>query len=240
MYAKAFALLALSVLSLSAQAAPAASNSPSKSGSASSSASVTASATETPVTLPIPTQLGFPTSVVTLSYAVDWVNVHADGIASYIGSSALQGVQATLGVMDAQKSIGTATHLTAFIATDANSAPVVLVSSIGGSAITLATGTVGGTTTFGGQAFRTAAPVVLDAQSSSSGSSSAASSTDSANSSSTSASSSTSGSNTTSSASSTGTGKNNGGSVGVRVPQSAVVGALAVLGSVAMGAVAVL
>ena len=48
MYAKAFALLAVSAFSLSAQAAPAASSSPSKSGSASSSASATASATETP------------------------------------------------------------------------------------------------------------------------------------------------------------------------------------------------
>ena len=36
------------------------------------------------------------------------------------------------------------------------------------------------------------------------------------------------------------TGKSNGAFAGVRVPQSAVVGALAVLGSVAMGAVAVL
>ena len=49
-----------------------------------------------PVTLPIPTQLGFPTGTVTLSDAVNWVNVHSDGIASYIGSSALQGVQGTL------------------------------------------------------------------------------------------------------------------------------------------------
>ena len=113
-----------------------------------------------------------------------------------------------------------------------------MVSSIGGSAITLATGTVGGTTTFGGQAFRTAAPFVLDAQSSasSSDSGSAASSTGSAGSSS----GSMSGSSTMSSASSTGTSKNNGAFAGVRVPQSAVVGALAVLGSVAMGAVAVL
>ncbi|KAM5539877.1 hypothetical protein V8D89_006380 [Ganoderma adspersum] len=234
MYAKTFALLALSAFSLSAQAAPAASSS----GSASGSAAQSPSATESPVTLPIPTQLGFPTGTVTLSDAVQWVNAHSDGIASYVGSSTLRDIQATLGVMDAQKSIGTATHLTAFIATDANSAPVVMVSSIGGSAIALATGTTGGTTTFGGQVFRTAAPAVLAAAADSSSSSAAASSTgDSASTNGTmSMSMSSSGSASTSSS----TGKDNGARGGVRVSRSAVAGALAVLGSVAMGAVAVL
>nr|VWP00927.1 ATP-binding cassette sub-family A member 8-A [Ganoderma boninense] len=227
MYAKTLALLAVSAFSLSAQAAPAASGS--GSGSASGSAAQSPSATESLVTLPIPTQLGFPTGTVTLSDAVHWVEAHSDGIASYVGSSTLMDIQATLGVMDAQKSIGTATHLTAFIATDANSAPVVMVSSIGGSAITLATGTAaGGTTTFGGQVFRTAAPAVLAADSSSSGA--AASSTMSMSMSS-----------SASTSTSTSTGKSNGAAPGgVRVSRSAVAGALAVLGSVALGAVAVL
>ncbi|KAI1783511.1 hypothetical protein LXA43DRAFT_331757 [Ganoderma leucocontextum] len=226
MYAKTFALLAVSALSLSAQAAPAASNSVSASGSAAQSPS----ATESVVTLPIPTQLGFPTGTVTLSDAVHWVDAHSDSIASYVGSSTLKDIQATLGVMDAQKSIGTATHLTAFIATDANSAPVVMVSSIGGSAITLATGTVGGATTFGGQVFHTAAPAVLAADSSSSTAAASSTGTDS----------SSNGTMSSSASTSTSTSNGNGAPGSVRVSRSAVVGALAVLGSVAMGAVAVL
>ena len=109
---------------------------------------------------------------------------------------------------------------------DANSAPVVMVSSVGGSAITLATGTAGGTTTFGGQVFRTAAPAVLAADSSSSGAD---------------ASSTMSMSMSSSASTSTSTGKSNGAAPGgVRVSRSAAAGALAVLGSVALGAVAVL
>ncbi|KAI0756103.1 hypothetical protein C8Q80DRAFT_1115729 [Daedaleopsis nitida] len=111
------------------------------------------------VTLPIPTQLGFPgpSTTVTLSDAVSFVNEKSADIASMVGTPALMGIEATLGLMQASIAIDTATSvLTAFI-TDVSSTPVVQVSSIGGDAITLATGTVGDTTTFAGQVF-TAAP----------------------------------------------------------------------------------
>ena len=83
------------------------------------------------------------------------------------------GIAAELGLLSAEAAIGTATQLTAYITgvcftlrsthtwiidshlrlTEVNATPVVQVSSKGGQAITMATGTAGATTSFAGATF---------------------------------------------------------------------------------------
>ncbi|KAI0714629.1 hypothetical protein C8Q76DRAFT_840776 [Earliella scabrosa] len=192
------------------------------------------------VTLPIPTELGFPgpSTTVTLSDAVSFINEKSGDVASMVGTPTLQGIQATLGLLQASNVIGpaSATDLTAFI-TDVNSTPVVQVSSIDGPAITLATGTVGDVTTFAGQVF-TIAPQNNDAAPSggaadASQNSPTAQPTDGAPQASDTP---PAGSNPTPEAQNA----NPNGAGSVVIPRSMWVGAGAVLGSMAAGALAVL
>ncbi|TFK91150.1 hypothetical protein K466DRAFT_583065 [Polyporus arcularius HHB13444] len=124
------ALLAVSAHALSAQAAP-----------------------QSPETasLPLPTDAGLPSSLVPLSAAISAVNAHSADFASLVGTSTYLSVQAELGLLSAEVAIGTATQLTAYIS-EINATPVVQVSSKGGQAITMATGT-GATTVFAGVTF---------------------------------------------------------------------------------------
>ncbi|KAH9885381.1 hypothetical protein C8Q73DRAFT_717590 [Cubamyces lactineus] len=88
-----------------------------------------------------------------------WVQSESSVLASLFGSSGFREYEASIILIQAADKIeeASATHLTA-IETTINSAPVVEVSSIGGAqAITLATGTAGVATTFGGLDF-TAVP----------------------------------------------------------------------------------
>ncbi|RPD64799.1 hypothetical protein L226DRAFT_607775 [Lentinus tigrinus ALCF2SS1-7] len=134
MFSQSLSLLVVSVLSLLAHAAP--------------------QNTETPViSLPLPTDAGLPSgSGVPLSAAISAVNAHSAEFASLLGTSTFLSVQAELGLLSAEEAIGTATQLTAYI-TEINATPVVQVSSKGGQAITMATGTAGATTVFANATF---------------------------------------------------------------------------------------
>ncbi|KAI0721415.1 hypothetical protein C8T65DRAFT_735422 [Cerioporus squamosus] len=107
---------------------------------------------ETVASLPLPTDAGLPSSIVPLSAAISAVNAHSAEFASLVGTSTFLSVQAELGLLSAEEAIGTATQLTAYV-TDINATPVVQVSSKGGQAITMATGTAGVTTVFAGATF---------------------------------------------------------------------------------------
>ncbi|KAI0652678.1 hypothetical protein C8Q79DRAFT_923058 [Trametes meyenii] len=79
-------------------------------------------------------------------------------IASEFGTSALLQAQATVAFVQAEEAVGTQTKKLSVIEATINSTPVVEVSSIGGNQeITIATGTAGATTIFGGEVF-TAVP----------------------------------------------------------------------------------
>ncbi|KAI0801434.1 hypothetical protein C8Q74DRAFT_491648 [Fomes fomentarius] len=185
----------------------------------------------------MPTELGFPgpSTTVALSDAVAFVNEKSADIASMVGTPALQGVEATLGLLQASNIIGpaSATDLTAYI-TDVSSTPIVHVSSISGAAFTLATGTVGDVTTFGGQVF-TAAPKVDAAQPTS-----AADATSQAQSSDAASSQAPSATPPSAAEDNASLKTNNNGAGSIVVPRSMWVSAAAVLGSVVAGAVAVL
>ncbi|KAL7284954.1 hypothetical protein ACG7TL_000043 [Trametes sanguinea] len=102
----------------------------------------------TTVTLPNGSTFAFPTGTIS-----------ADAAASYVDANSAAFLSLpSIAIAQAEEGIGAATtELTAF-ATTINSTPVVKVSSIGGNQeITIATGTAGVTTIFGGKAF-TAVP----------------------------------------------------------------------------------
>ncbi|KAI0721416.1 hypothetical protein C8T65DRAFT_631644 [Cerioporus squamosus] len=140
MFSKALALLVVPALALSSQAAP--QNTP-----------------ETVVSLPRftdcdqqqPLSTAIPLSVFALSLAICDANAHSAEYASLLGTSSYMSLQAELGLHSAEEAIGSATQLTAYV-TDINATPVVVVSSKGGQAITMATAT-GATTTFAGATF---------------------------------------------------------------------------------------
>ncbi|KAI0779015.1 hypothetical protein BD413DRAFT_676368 [Trametes elegans] len=112
----------------------------------------------TTITLPNGTPFAIPTnSRIPVSVAASWVDANSALFASAFGTPSLLGYEASVAYIEAQGAVGTATQLTVVEAT-INSTPVVEVSSIGGKqAITIATGTAGATTIFGGEVF-TAAP----------------------------------------------------------------------------------
>ncbi|KAI0658320.1 hypothetical protein C8Q70DRAFT_189077 [Cubamyces menziesii] len=99
------------------------------------------------------------TGATPINSLASWVQSESSVLASLYGSSALREYEASIILIQAADNIAaaSATHLTA-IETTVNSAPVVEVSSVGGGQeITLATGTAGAATTFGGLNF-TAVP----------------------------------------------------------------------------------
>ncbi|KAI0652677.1 hypothetical protein C8Q79DRAFT_114583 [Trametes meyenii] len=92
-----------------------------------------------------------------VSVVASFVNSHSSEIASIWNTQTLLHLEASVAIVEAENEIGTATQLSA-IATTINSTPIVKVSSVGGKQeITIATGTVGATTIFGGKVF-TAVP----------------------------------------------------------------------------------
>ncbi|KAI0325410.1 hypothetical protein GY45DRAFT_247358 [Cubamyces sp. BRFM 1775] len=95
------------------------------------------------------------TGATPINSLASWVQSESSVLESLFGSSGFREYEASIILVQAEDkiSVASATHLTA-IATSINSAPVVEVSSIGGAqAITLATGTAGSATTFGGLVF---------------------------------------------------------------------------------------
>ncbi|KAI0370051.1 hypothetical protein BV20DRAFT_1036087 [Pilatotrama ljubarskyi] len=112
----------------------------------------------TTVTLPSGTQtVVIPTGTVPLSVLVSFLDAHSALYESLVGTSTFLSVEASVVLQQASVGIATATQLTAF-ETTINSTPVVEVSSKGGiQVITVATGTAGATTSFGGEVF-TAVP----------------------------------------------------------------------------------
>ncbi|CDO77262.1 hypothetical protein BN946_scf184753.g12 [Trametes cinnabarina] len=139
---------------------------------------------------------GLPSGVTTTvspESALAVIQANTTSVALAIGTEGLLNAEAAFVKQQAQNAIpSTATQLTVFLENVAGT-PVVEVSSVGGAAITLATGTASGgfVTNFAGYTF-TAAP------------------------------------------------KSNFATTDLRVPRTLVVGALTIMGSVAVGALAVL
>ncbi|KAH9854403.1 hypothetical protein C2E23DRAFT_72066 [Lenzites betulinus] len=98
-----------------------------------------------------------PTGTVSIAVLASFIDAHSSIFQSIVGTETFLQVEASLALAEASEAIGTATQLTPVVTT-INSTPVVKVSSIGGNQeITLATGTAGATTIFGGEVF-TAVP----------------------------------------------------------------------------------
>ncbi|OSD01177.1 hypothetical protein PYCCODRAFT_551752 [Trametes coccinea BRFM310] len=110
------------------------------------------------VTLPNGSTFAFPTGTISADAAASYVDANSAAFLSLLGTATFEKLEASIAIAQAEEGIGAATtELTAF-ATTINSTPVVKVSSIGGNQeITIATGTAGVTTIFGGKAF-TAVP----------------------------------------------------------------------------------
>ncbi|KAI0829068.1 hypothetical protein BC628DRAFT_1337600 [Trametes gibbosa] len=103
------------------------------------------------------TTLVVPTGTVSIAVLASFLDAHSSLFQSLVGTETFLQVEASLAVAEASEAIGTATQLTPVVTT-INSTPIVKVSSIGGNQeITIATGTAGATTIFGGEVF-TAVP----------------------------------------------------------------------------------
>ncbi|KAL1950947.1 hypothetical protein VTO73DRAFT_96 [Trametes versicolor] len=103
------------------------------------------------------TTLVVPTGTVSIDVVQSFLNSHSAAFKTLVGTQSLLQAEASLAAAEALRGIGTATQLTTVVTT-INSTPIVKVSSIGGNQeITIATGTAGATTIFGGEVF-TAAP----------------------------------------------------------------------------------
>ncbi|KAI0640267.1 hypothetical protein C8Q77DRAFT_1153141 [Trametes polyzona] len=103
------------------------------------------------------TTIVVPTGTVSIQVLASFLDAHSALFESLVGTQSLLKAEATLAAAEAEEAIGTATQLSAVVTT-INSMPVVEVSSIGGNqVITIATGTAGATTIFGGEVF-TAVP----------------------------------------------------------------------------------
>ncbi|KAI9067191.1 hypothetical protein FKP32DRAFT_1673223 [Trametes sanguinea] len=116
----------------------------------------------TTVTLPNGSAFAFPTGTISVDAAASYVDANSAAFLSLLGTATFEKLEASIAIAQAEEGIGAATtELNAF-ATTINSTPVVKVSSIGGNQeITIATGTAGVTTIFGGKAF-TAVPNAAD------------------------------------------------------------------------------
>ncbi|KAI8980573.1 hypothetical protein BD414DRAFT_538213 [Trametes punicea] len=108
---------------------------------------------------------GLPTAPTSLSpdQGISFVQANSQALASAVGTATVLDLEAAYVMAQVATQIApTETQLTVFMA-DVAGTPVVEVSSIGGPAITIATGTAGGTvTSFAGHVF-TAAPKTSDA-----------------------------------------------------------------------------